>query len=304
LPVYSISKIEENLRMQSEKNQSTRRQFLRAASAGLTGAIMFPHSGNLNAKTYQSGQEKSVLEEKIKLGIASYTFRKFSLEDTIKMTQQLGIKRIALKSHHLPLESTKREIKNAATMVRNEGIALYGAGVIYMKDATEVDRAFDYAKTAEIDVIIGVPEHHLLERVEKKVKEYDIKVAIHNHGPGDQRYPTLKSAYDRIKEMDNRMGLCVDVGHIKRYGNDPVHEIESYGDRVLDVHIKDVDNASEEGKTVEIGRGIINIPKILEKLLKINYSGTVAFEYEKDEQHPLPGLAESVGYVRGILDMI
>jgi len=290
--------------MKNQKKQSTRRQFLRASSVGLTGAIMFPHLENLNAKTNQPGQDNSSVQEKLKLGIASYTFRKFSLEDTIKMTQQLGIKRIALKSHHLPLESSIKEIKDAASMVRNAGIALYGAGVIYMKDAEEVDRAFEYAKAAEIDVIIGVPEHQLLDLVEKKVKEYDIKVAIHNHGPGDQRYPTLKSAYDQIKEMDQRMGLCIDVGHIKRYGNNPVNEITTYSDRILDVHIKDVDGATKEGKTVEIGRGIINIPKILEKLFEIDYKGTVAFEFEKDEQSPLTGLAESVGYVRGVLDMI
>jgi len=265
---------------------------------------MFPHLENLKAQTIQSGPDNSSMEEILKLGIASYTFRKFSLEDTIKMTQQLGIKRIALKSHHLPLESTKNEIKDTASMVRNAGITLYGAGVIYMKDAAEVNRAFEYAKTAELDVIIGVPEHHLLELVEKKVKEYDIKVAIHNHGPGDKRYPTLKSAYDRIKEMDQRMGLCVDVGHIKRYGNNPVQELATYSDRVLDVHIKDVDGATEKGKTAESGRGIINIPKILETLIEMDYKGTVAFEFEKDEQSPLPGLAESVGYVRGVLDMI
>jgi len=223
--------------MQHHKNRSTRRQFLKMSTIGLTGAMMFPHLENLKAQTSQSSQDISSEEEKLKLGIASYTFRKFSLEDTIKMTQQLGIKRIALKSYHLPLESTKKEIEDIALKVRNAGIAFYGAGVIYMKDASEVDRAFEYAKTAEIDVIIGAPEHQLLELVEKKVKEYDIRVAIHNHGPGDQVYPTLKSAYDRIKEMDQRMGLCVDVGHIKRYGNNPVTEIATYHDRILDVHI-------------------------------------------------------------------
>jgi sugar phosphate isomerase/epimerase len=290
--------------MQHQKKQSTRRQFLKVASLGLTGAMMYPHIENLNARTNQFDNEDSSVNEKLILGIASYTFREFNLADTIKMTQQLGIKRISLKSYHLPLTSTKEEIKKSALMVRNAGITFYGAGVIYMKDTAEVDRAFEYAKTAEIDVIIGVPEHQLLELVEEKVKEYDIKVAIHNHGPGDQRYPTVKSAYDRIKEMDPRIGLCVDVGHIKRYGNDPVDEIVEYRDRILDVHVKDVDVASEEGKTVEIGRGIMNIPKILETLMELNYKGTVAFEYEKDEQNPLPGLAESVGYVRGVLEML
>ena len=299
-----MDQFEENMNMQRHKNQTSRRQFLKVSTIGLTSALMFPDLNNLNAQASKSSPDNLTATEKLRLGIASYTFRKFNLEDTIKMTQQLAIKRIALKSYHMPLESTEEEIKDAALKVREAGIDLYGAGVIYMANVSEVNRAFEYAKTAELEVIIGAPEPSLLELVEKKVKEYDIKVAIHNHGPGDQRYPTLKSAYDRIKEMDQRIGLCVDVGHITRYGNNPENEMAKYSDRILDVHMKDVDGATEQGKTVEIGRGIINIPKVLETLVKINYKGTVAFEHEKDEENPLPGLAESVGYIRGVLDMI
>ena len=299
-----MDQFEEKRAMQRHKNQTTRRQFLKASTVGLTGTLIFSDLNKLNAQSSKSIPDNSPEGEKLRLGIASYTFRRFGLEDTIKMTQQLGIKRISLKSYHMPLESTEKEIKDAALKVRNAGITLYGAGVIYMTDASEVNRAFEYAKTAELEVIIGAPEPPLLELVENKIKEYDIKVAIHNHGPGDQRYPTLKSAYDRIKEMDRRIGLCVDVGHVARYGNNPENEMAKYSDRILDVHMKDVDGATEQGKTIEIGRGIINIPKVLETLIKINYKGTVAFEYEKDEQNPLPGLAESVGYVRGVLDMI
>jgi len=173
-----------------------------------------------------------------------------------------------------------------------------------MKNEDEVHRAFNYARTAGMRVIIGVPEHDLLELVNKKVQEFDIKLAIHNHGPGDKRYSSPESAYEKIKNMDPRMGLCIDIGHTKRIGIDPSADAERFADRLHDVHIKDVSAATEKGGTVEIGRGVIDIPKFLRILLKINYRGAVAFEYEKDAQDPLPGVAESLGYVKGILSVI
>ena len=152
--------------------------------------------------------------------------------------------------------------------------------------------------------IIGVPKHELLALVNKKVQEYDIKVAIHNHGPGDKVYPTPRSAYERITELDKRVGLCIDIGHTQRAGEDPSEAAEKFADRLLDVHIKDVSASTVEGKTVEMGRGVIDIPRFVKTLLKINYADVVSFEYEKDEQDPLPGVAESVGYVRGVLATI
>ena len=173
-----------------------------------------------------------------------------------------------------------------------------------MKKEADVHRAFDYAKAAGMKVIIGVPAHELLPLVDKKVKQYDIKVAIHNHGPTDKQYPVPASAYERIKDLDKRIGLCNDIGHTMRADVDPAVSIERYADRLLDVHIKDVSQASAKGHGVEVGRGVIDIPKVIRALLKIDYKGVVSFEYEKDADDPLAGLAESVGYVRGVLAAI
>ncbi|MCK4351011.1 MAG: sugar phosphate isomerase/epimerase, partial [Candidatus Krumholzibacteria bacterium] len=161
-----------------------------------------------------------------------------------------------------------------------------------------------YAAAAGMKVIIGVPNHALLDLVNSKVREFDIQVAIHNHGPGDPLYPTPESAYRRITDLDPRIGLCLDVGHAKRSGIDPSVSAENFRDRLLDVHIKDVSAASRAGGTVEIGRGVIDIPKFLRTLIRLDYTGTVAFEFEKDADDPLPGVAESVGYVRGVLSAI
>ncbi len=241
---------------------------------------------------------------KSQLAMASYTLRKFPLDEAIKMTVRAGFKNIALKDMHLAMDSTPDQIKLAAEKTKKAGLNLYGCGVVYMKSEAEVNRAFEYAKTAGMKVIIGVPEPELLPLVDKKVKEYDIPVAIHNHGPGDKVYPTPAVIIDKVKTFDKRIGLCIDIGHTQRMGIDPADDAANYADRLIDLHVKDVSAAEAKGSTIEIGRGVINIPKFIRTLAKIDYKGMLAFEYEKDDSDPLPGLSESVGYLRGVIDAV
>jgi len=277
----------------------SRRKFLQLTGIGIAGSML---PGKIASGQISEWNRDNKLP--FELGLASYSLREFSLEETLQMCSRLGLKNIALKSMHLPLDSDESQINEVVLKVKKAGLNLYGAGVIYMADEEEVNRAFEYAKTAGLEVIIGVPEHNLLPLVEKKVKAYDIKLAIHNHGPGDKRYPSAESAYEKIKNMDLRMGLCLDIGHTQRSGIDPAKAAGQFMDRLHDVHMKDVDKAAAEGQTVEIGRGVIDIPSFLEVLIGGGYPGKVSFEFEKDGNDPLPGLAESVGYVRGCLDVI
>ncbi|MFO7669120.1 MAG: sugar phosphate isomerase/epimerase [Bacteroidales bacterium] len=279
---------------------TSRRNFLRISGAGLL-ATQAPSvlAGNMAGNSRISNTDIP-----FQLGIASYTFREFSLEETITMTGRLGISKLSLKSMHLPLDMGPGEIKSEVAKVTSAGIDLYGGGVIYMKTTGEVDQAFAYAGYAGMKIIIGVPEHELLDYCNQKVKDTGIQLAIHNHGPGDEKYPTPESAYNLIKDMDPGMGLCVDIGHTVRIGEDPITDTARFIDRVLDVHIKDEDKADASGETCEIGRGVIDIPGFLEMLIKKKYNKVVSFEYEKDGNDPLPGLAESVGYVRGVLKML
>lgn len=285
---------------------NSRREFLTSLSIGAVGAALSEvfFADPSVASNRSASSERFTDRIKFSLGIASYTFRRFNLEQTLAMTRRLGIGHIAFKDFHLPLDSSEEQIKFVANAVRQAGLRLYGCGVVYMKDAAEVLRAFEYARAAGMELIIGVPEHDLLGLVNEKVQQFDIKLAIHNHGPGDERYPSPDSAYQRIKSLDRRIGLCIDVGHTQRLGQDPAEAIQRFADRLLDVHIKDVSAASKEGTTVEIGRGVIDIPRVLKTLIQVNYSGVLAFEFEKDETDPLPGVAESVGYVRGVLATI
>ena len=171
-----------------------------------------------------------------------------------------------------------------------------------MKDEKAVEQAFKYADAAGMSVIVGVPVPEVLPKVDKILNDYpDICVAIHNHGPGDKVYPTPQVAYERIKGLNERLGLCIDIGHVKRYGECPVEAIKACADRVFDIHLKDVTKAAKDGHCCEAGRGVIDLPAVLKALIEINFSRVASFEYEKDADDPLPGLAESVGYVRGIL---
>lgn len=275
---------------------TNRRNFLKAAGIGVA-AVAVP--GLAQASVKKAEEKKCKFD--FQFGVASFTLRKFSTEEALDMTLRCGVNRITFKSMHLPLDSDKASIEKTVALCKDKGVALYGGGVIYMRSKEQVDQAFEYAKMAGMDMIVGVPNHELLEYVEGKVIENDIKLAIHNHGPGDKLYPSAESAYVLIKDMDKRMGLCIDIGHTKRIGRDPEQDVKDFFDRVFDIHIKDVTEAAHEGKTCIIGRGVIDFPSFLKAIMKIGYKGTLALEYETGGDDPQPGMQESFGYIKGIL---
>jgi sugar phosphate isomerase/epimerase len=277
---------------------STRRSFFKNAALGLAATTIPASVIRSNRPTPENGQAKKALT----LGMAGYTFRYFNIDDSIAMMQRVGITQTTLKDFHLPYDSTPEKITGVMNKFKNAGINVYGLGVIYMKTNEEVDKMFAYAKNAGVDLIVGVPTYELLNYTEQKVKEYNIPIAIHNHGPEDKLYPSPKDVYDRIKNMDKRVGLCVDIGHAFRAGADPAKAILEYAPRVFDMHIKDVTAPEKDAKVIEVGRGAINFPALIKALNKINYTGKCSFEFEKDMKDPLPGIAESVGYFKGVMN--
>ena len=287
--------------MNSSNEKQTRRGFL--AAAGIASASVAAACSVWNGSSGQARSSSAAAKDKLpfSLGLASYTTRKFTLQQTLEMAKRVGLEHVCLKSFHLPLDATPEEIAAAVKTVQDAGLDLYGGGVISMKSEDAVHEAFTYAKAAGMRIIVGVPVPDVLPLVNEKVQQLDIAVAIHNHGPGDKVYPTPESIYEKVKDLDARIGICMDIGHTLRVGADPVADAERFADRLLDVHLKDVDAAAPEGKNIEAGRGVLDLPGFLEMLVKINYSRIASFEFEKDPNDPLPGLAESVGYVRGIL---
>lgn len=277
---------------------ASRRNFLRNTTLGLTAATLAPLV-NKGESLHFNEPERS---KDLPVGIADWTFVNFDIPQSIQMMQRLDIHHMTIKNFHLPFNSTKEKIDEIIKQYKDGGISIYGVGVIYMKNKDEVDQAFEYAKNAGVSLIIGVPEHDQIDYVQEKVKSYNIKFAIHNHGPEDKLYPSPEIAYNLIKDKDARMGLCLDIGHAQRAGVDPAKAVLKYNKRILDMHIKDVTAAAQDGKAIEAGRGIINFPALVRALRKIKYPGHCGIEYEKDMKDPLPGIAESVGYFKGVKD--
>jgi sugar phosphate isomerase/epimerase len=277
---------------------SSRRNFIQQTALGLTGAIVLPVKGNAAINNF-SNQLAPASE--IQVGIAGYSFVKFNLEQSLSMMKRIGVNQLSLKDFHLPQNSTQEQIDRVMNACKNAGINVYALGVIYMKSKEAVDTAFAYAQKTGVNMIVGVPNYDLITYAEEQVKKYGIKLAIHNHGPEDALYPAPKDVYDRIKNLDAGMGMCIDIGHSMRAGSIPEKAIRDFKSRLFDLHIKDVSVAAKEGKAIEIGRGVINFPEVVESLRKINFKGVCSIEFEKDMTDPLPGMAESVGYFKGVL---
>jgi inosose dehydratase len=281
----------------SKMKTHSRREFLKAMGAGAALAA-FPPIGAAKRPAAASPSAEAILA---KLGLASYTTRNLSLAETVKWAKSLGLNHLSLKDFHLPLTADRTKFDEVKNLIRQTGLDFYAVGVVYMKTKDEVEAAFEYAKNAGVRMIVGVPSHELLDLAEKKIKEYNISLAIHNHGPGDLLYPTCESAFRKVDGRDPRFGLCLDVGHAFRAGEDPAGAVKSYGRRILDIHLKDVDQAGTKGTTVEMGRGKIDLPAVIRAIGQTGYAGHLPIEYEKDGDNPIPGLAESVGYFRGLI---
>lgn len=274
-----------------------RNHFIKTLAMGSIAASVAPQASSAKPSPVAD-------DEPLRVEMASYTLRKYSIDELIEISLRLNIKDIALKSFHLPYEAKKEELQYIMSKLKARGLNVYGGGVIYMKTPDDVEKYFTYAQNAGLPMIIGAPEHQLLKQVENKVKETGIRLAIHNHGPEDKIFPSPESVYNEIKNLDSRIGLCIDLGHTFRLNLDPAQEVKKYKDRLFDVHLKDMDKQAPDGKPVEIGRGKMDIPSILKALKEIKYTGTIGIEYEKDAEHAAYGLTESVGYVRGVLRMI
>lgn len=239
--------------------------------------------------------------ESFKVGMAGYTFVRFDLDKTLETMEKSDVHYLCIKDFHLPLDSDEKQIADFHAKLKSKGVTGYAVGPIYMKTEEEVDRAFNYAKRVGVKLIVGVPIYELLPYVDKKVKEFDFNYAIHLHGPDIELFPDAEDVWESVKNLDPRIGMCLDIGHDTRNGKDPVADLKKYHTRVFDVHIKDVTGDSKAGYSVEIGRGIIDIPAFVKMLREVNYTGVCSLEHEKNMDNPFMGIAESIGYFRGVI---
>ena len=269
----------------------TRRNLLQAAALSAVAAKFAP------------AQQYHIKGANFKLGGASYSFRKFSRAEAIRMTKELGTPYLNVKDFHLPLNSTPEQIDAAKKEFADAGIILVGCGNVSFEkdDDADIRSKFDYAKRAGFPLIVCAPTHQTLPKLEKYVREYNIKIAVHNHGPEDKNFPTPQSVLKVVKNMDPRCGLCIDIGHTARTGVDVVESIAEAGPRLLDMHAKDLANPRVKESQVPVGDGKLPFPQIFLQLIKMKYGGCVNLEYEVQPENPLPGMQKSFSYMRGVL---
>ncbi len=237
-----------------------------------------------------------------KVGIASYTFRKLSVADTIKAMQQLGLNYISIKDFHLSLTSSPNERKAVIRQFTDAGITPISCGNITMEnDEGNIRRAFQYAKDCNIPTIVCSPHPDSMPILDRMVKEYDIRLAIHNHGPEDKRFPAPSDVWKAVQSYDARIGMCIDVGHTARAKADPAAAIVKYRERLYDLHFKDINSTEPSGATIQAGRGVLNLAAIVQSLIKIKYDNLVGIEYEGFPDNPIPAVSETIGYLKGML---
>src|SRR5579864_4408660 len=283
----------------SKESTVSRRDFIHSS---VLIAAALAASGSVWASTPTPFAEEAA---PIRLGLASYTFRNFSRAQMIGFMKQLNVFSLNAKDvkDHLPMDPHEED--SALADYAAAGIELHAAGAIYFPKDEDADirPKFEYCKRAGIDVIVaGDPASETLPRIEKFVKEYDIRVAIHNHGPEDKLWRSPLDVLKAVKDMDPRIGCCIDVGHTVRAGTDVVQAIHEAGPRLLNVHMKDLTNFERKESQVAVGDGVMPVRRMFEALIATNYQGFVDLEYETHPDDPMPGVIASFAYMRGVLE--
>ena len=240
----------------------------------------------------------------IKLGIATYSLRSFDRATAIEMLKKMQVKYVSIKDVHLKIGAPAAETKAGRAEFDAAGFIVTSGGNVDMTKGTTVDDLrpqFEYAKNARLPMMVCAPTHENMKAVEALVKEYDIRIAIHNHGPEDKHFPTPQSVLDVVRKLDKRCGLCMDVGHSARTGIDVVKTIGEAGDRLFDMHVKDLLDLSKKESQCDIGDGAMPFPRIFKQLKKMGYTGCVNMEYEINGKDPMLGMLRSLSYERGVL---
>ncbi len=250
-------------------------------------------------------QKASHTSDAYNLGVAGYTYRKFNIDQTLQYLKSLDIKYLSIKDFWLPLDATAEEMAAFKAKCASYGVDPYILGPIYMRKPEQVEKAFAYAQRYGAKMFIGVPSYETLDLVIAKVKETGIKVAIHTHGPDmPNLFPDIRVIVEKVGDPKLGIGCCMDLAHSYRFGQDPAKDIRKYKDWIWDIHIKDVTEPSKKGVAKEMGRGGMDIPAIIKSLKKIGYKGVISIEYEGSPNDPHPAVAETVGYLRGVMDTV
>ena len=269
--------------------ETSRRGFLSAA-AGIVGLSA------VDAETVIENETGG-----FKLGVATYSFRQFQRDLAIKMIKELKTPYVCVKEFHLPYRESPEALARGRKEFDEAGLQVVSGGVVNTtsEEDSKVRGYFEYAKVCRMPMLIMMPTARQLPLIEKLVQEFDIRVAVHNHGPEDKHFPTPQSVLAAVKNLDPRVGLCMDLGHSSRTGIDVVKGLAEAGPRLIDVHIKDLKSAMDKASQCDVGEGVLPIMGSFKQLRKMGYKGCVNLEYEINMDAPLTGMLKSFAYMRG-----
>ena len=209
----------------------SRRSFVGLAASA---SAFLSLAGRSSSATVQTSAAAGLPWRGLKVGLASYSFSKLPLDAAIKGIQRVGVSYVSIKDAHLPMKSTSEERKAVVKKFRDAGITPLSCGVVGLSnDEKQLRNAFEYARDAGIPTMVCKPTHESLPELDKLVKEFDIRLAIHNHGPEDKVWPSPLDVWPVIQKFDERIGVCVDVGHTARCGVDPAQAFRNLCDPSL-----------------------------------------------------------------------
>jgi inosose dehydratase len=241
---------------------------------------------------------------RLKLGIQLYSLRGYPVDKALQHAKDLGFEQVELFSGMLPLDASNKQITEMKEQVAKLGMSISGHGVNpFGKDAAANRKTFEFAKALGIRNISADPDPESFDNLNELVQEYDIRIAIHNHGPR-HRYNKTSDVLQAIEGRDERIGACADLGHYIRSGEQPTDVIHLLKGRLYGIHLKDFADMKADTKGVILGQGHLNVPAVFAALLKVGFpaDGAMSLEYEENPKDPIAEIRECVAVAKKALD--
>ena len=264
-----------------------------------------------------SSTNKDKIEESgLLLGVQAYTFHKFSFQQAIDKVNQLGLKYIeayygqplgeAIGEGKFDYKMDKATQQKVLDYAKSRNVKIMASGVINCNNNDEWKQLFEFAKAMEIEVITCEPDYNMLKYIDELANQFNIDVAIHNH-PKPSLYWTPELFLEHVEGLSNCIGSCVDIGHFKRMGFDPVEALKKYEGRIKSLHFKDIQakqEGEEEQRDIIWGQGVINLEGVLSELKSQNFNGLLSIEYEYNWENSVPDIEECIKYFNAELEKL
>jgi sugar phosphate isomerase/epimerase len=228
------------------------------------------------------------------LGIQSYSLRAYPVDEALRHIHEFGLHSVEFTDAHFSLKSSPEQIEAMKKQCGELQIKILGHGVNGFSNDHEANRElFEFAKQAGIRNLSADPAPDAFDSLDKLVDEYDIRIAIHNHGPG-ARYDKIADVLKAVKDRHKNIGACADLGHYIRSAEDPVKAITLFEGRLFGIHLKDFAEPRGDAPGTILGKGQLDVEGVFKALKKVKFppDGCLSLEYEEHHENPLADIRE------------